>query len=297
MSLRTAAVIAPSSREEDRAAFERAEDRFAAAGWRLKPFFDFAEADTRFAASDGQRLGWLHRAVRDPAVELVLILRGGYGLTRLLPAIDWEMMRQSPARFVGYSDFTAFLMGNLAFGGQNGFAGPTVARDFGLEQLDAATERWFWQALADSAVAIPFQTDRAVTGSFEGPIWGGNLCLLTSLVGTPFLPRIEGGLLVLEDVDEAPYRVERMLLQLLQAGVLSRQQAVVLGDITGAEPGPGDHGYTLHTAIAHIREFCPVPVLTGLPFGHTSRKATLPMGRRALLTVAGHDATLAWSTD
>ena len=293
--MRLAAAIAPSSRETDAAAIDRAEERLAARGWRLKRCFDLAQADTRFAASDAARLEWLHLAVRDPAVELVLILRGGYGLTRLLPAIDWHAVRSSAAQFVGYSDFTAFLMANLAGGGRNGWAGPTLARDLGLAEPDPATEEWFWQAISGEAVEIAFTADRPHDLTLSGPLWGGNLCMLTSLVGTPFLPRVEGGILVLEDVDEAPYRIERMLLQLLQAGVLSRQQAIVLGDFTTAEPGPNDYGYDLAAAIAHIREFAPVPVVAGFPFGHTRRKATLPMGAVATLAVDGTAARLSWA--
>jgi muramoyltetrapeptide carboxypeptidase len=113
-------------------------------------------------------------------------------------------------------------------------------------------------------------------------------------LGTPHWPRIKGGVLVLEDINEHPYRVERMLLQLHQAGVLAQQKAVLLGDFGGWRKSPMDRGYTLRTAIAHLRSVSAVPMLTGLPFGHVPTKVCLPMGAKAQLVVQGRDVFLAW---
>ena len=129
-------------------------------------------------------------------------------------------------------------------------------------------------------------------------MWGGNLCVLSSMLGTPHFPKIKGGILFLEDVNEHPYRVERMLLQLQQAGVLQAQKAVLLGDFSAWKKSPLDRGYTLKSAIEAVRARCPgLPILTGLPFGHVRTKVCLPVGVKVEMVVQGRDALLAWGPD
>ena len=118
--------------------------------------------------------------------------------------------------------------------------------------------------------------------------------MLLSLLGTPHWPKVSGGVLFLEDVNEHPYRVERALLQLHQAGVLGRQKAVLLGDFSGWRKSPLDRGYTLKSAIAHLRQVCSTPILTGLPFGHVPTKLTLPVGAKVQLVVDGRNVLVGW---
>ena len=115
----------------------------------------------------------------------------------------------------------------------------------------------------------------------EGTLWGGNLALVAHLVGTPHLPRVDGGILFLEDVGEHPYRIERMLHQLHFAGVLGAQRAVLLGTFTGYATGPNDNGYDLAAVVDDARRRFGVPICTGLPFGHVPDKLTLPVGGHA----------------
>jgi muramoyltetrapeptide carboxypeptidase len=122
----------------------------------------------------------------------------------------------------------------------------------------------------------------------SGTVWGGNLAMLVSLLGTEYFPRIDGGILFLEDIAEHPYRVERMLLQLMQAGVLARQQALVLGDFSGYRLSPADNGYDFAAMLAHLRATLPIPVLTGLTYGHIPRRVTIPFGAQGRL-VSGSD--------
>jgi muramoyltetrapeptide carboxypeptidase len=114
----------------------------------------------------------------------------------------------------------------------------------------------------------------------RGILWGGNLAMLTSLVGTPYMPKVRGGILFLEDVAEHPYRIERMLIQLYQAGILGRQKAIVLGRFSDYKLAPHDKGYDLHEVVAWLRRTVKVPVVTGLPYGHVATKATLPIGQK-----------------
>ena len=143
--------------------------------------------------------------------------------------------------------------------------------------------------------AVGFRTEAGFDGlETRGLLWGGNLTVLQSLLGTPHWPKVKAGVLFLEDVAEHPYRVERMLLQLHQAGVLAQQKAVLLGAFTDWKPSPLDRGYNLKAAVAHLRSVCPVPILTGVPFGHVPSKVTLPFGRKVELVVSGRDAFVAW---
>ena len=174
--------------------------------------------------------------------------------------------------------------------------------DFGRSDVDGGVDEvtagCFTEAMSGELEAVGWRTEAGFDGlQCRGPLWGGNLSMLCSLLGTPHLPaptRVKGGLLFLEDVNEHPYRVERMLLQLAQAGVLASQKAVLLGDFGRVRPSPLDRGYRLAGVVGHLRSRLKVPVLTGLPFGHVPTKVTLPLARRATLVVQQRDVLLGW---
>lgn len=251
----------------------------------------------RFGGDDDTRLAAIHRVARQ-APDVALATRGGYGLTRLLDRLDWALLAQSVARgtrWVGYSDLTALQMGLLAHTGAVSWCGPLAADDFGREVLDEVTPDCFREAMTGELEAVGFRTEAGFDGlERRGPLWGGNLTVLCSLLGTPHWPQIEGGLLFLEDVNEHPYRVERCLLQLHQAGVLARQQAVLLGAFSGWSKSPLDRGYDLKAMLAHLRALTGVPILTGVPFGHVPTKVTMPFGMALDLVVQGRQALLHW---
>ena len=256
----------------------------------------------RFAGDDDTRLAAIHR-VAAAAPDVALATRGGYGMTRLLDRIDWKAVQRSVdrgTRWVGYSDLTALQLGLLAHQGGVTWAGPLACDDFGRADaaggVDEVTEGCFVEAMTGALEAIGFRTAAGLDGlEVRGPLWGGNLCVVNSLLGTPHFPKVRGGILFLEDVNEHPYRIERNLLQLHQAGVLDRQHAIVLGAFTGYRKSPNDRGYTLATAIDRIRAATRTPILTGLPYGHVDTKVTLPVGARARLLVDGRQAYIAWA--
>jgi muramoyltetrapeptide carboxypeptidase len=157
------------------------------------------------------------------------------------------------------------------------------AGDFGAAEPVAFTLDDFWHCLAGPTHTVSGQGSGNPHIDVSGTIWGGNLAMLMSLVGTEYFPQIEGGILFLEDIAEHPYRVERMLLQLMHTGVLARQQAIVLGDFSGYRLGPADNGYDFDSMLAHLRAILPCPVLTGLEFGHIARRVTIPFGAQARL--------------
>lgn len=251
----------------------------------------------RFGGDDEVRLAAIHR-VAAAAPDVALATRGGYGLTRLLDRLDWALLARSVAqgtRWVGYSDLTALQMGLLAHTGAPSWCGPMAADDFGRDELDDITPDCFREAMSGELEAIGFRTAAGWDGLVrQGRLWGGNLTMLCSLLGTPHWPRVERGLLFLEDVNEHPYRVERCLLQLLQAGVLAQQQAVLLGSFSGWQKSPLDRGYDLKKMLAYVSQQAGVPLLTGVPFGHVPTKVTLPFGVEAELVVEGRQALLVW---
>jgi muramoyltetrapeptide carboxypeptidase len=234
----------------------------------------------------------LHAAARNPQVQIVIALRGGYGMSRLLPRIDYDLLAQSGKLFVGHSDFTALQMALLAKTGAVSFAGPMICDDFARADISDYTLGHFLSCIAAPEYAIAAEACGNPALDVSGLLWGGNLAMLTHLCGTPYLPRIEGGILFVEDINEHPYRIERMLLQLQHAGVLARQQALVLGDFSAYRLSDYDNGYDFEAMLAWLRSELPIPVLTGLPFGHIRDKATLAVGSQARLRSDGEGWTL-----
>jgi len=252
----------------------------------------------RFGGTDAERLADLHAIGTGAPGELTLAVRGGYGLARLLARIDFariaEQARASGTPIVGHSDFTAFQLAYLAATGGVTFAGPMLLADFGEEHVDPFMWTHFEAILRDPAYRIEVAAPQvAAAGTVEGTLWGGNLAMLCSLLGTPYMPTVPGGILFLEDINEPPYRVERMLLQLLQAGVLGTQRAIVMGDFSNYRTTDYDNGYNMDAVFDYVREQLDIPVLTGLPFGHCPRKITLPVGAHARLEASGDGFTLA----
>ena len=256
----------------------------------------------RFAGDDETRLAAIHR-VAAARPDVALASRGGYGLTRLLDRIDWKRIAKSVdagTRWVGMSDLTSLQLGLLAHtGGGITWAGPLACDDFGRTEdeggVDDVTQGCFLEAMAGELEAVGFRTDAGFDGlAVKGTLWGGNLCVLNSLLGTPHFPRVQGGILFLEDVNEHPYRIERNLLQLQQAGVLDRQRAVVLGAFTAWKKSANDRGYSMAAAIERIRAATKTPILGGLPFGHVPTKVTMPVGARVQLLVDGRNAFIGW---
>ena len=258
----------------------------------------------RFGGDDDTRLAALHRvAVAAPSIAMPT--RGGYGITRLLDRIDWKLLAKSVdqgTRWVGHSDFTAVQLGLLAHQQSVTWAGPMATDDFGRADeagaVDEVTRDCFLEAMGGELEAVGFRTEAGFDGlDVRGRLWGGNLTMLMSLLGTPHWPAakiIKGGVLFLEDVNEHPYRVERNLLQLQQAGVMQAQKAVILGAFSAWKPSPLDRGYTLKSAVARVRAGMKTPLLTGLPFGHVQPKVTLPVGQKVQLVVQGRDVLVGW---
>lgn len=277
------AIVAPGGYVPDDSALAAGIAALEAQGCIVHNYYDSCAKYQRFGGTDAARVAQLMAAADNPEVQIVMALRGSYGISRILPALDFKQLALSGKLFVGYSDFTAFNMGLLAQTGAISFAGPMVCDDFTRADLSEFTHQNFWQCLAGPAHSITVQEENNPPLDVSGILWGGNLAMLTHLVGSAYFPQIDGGILFLEDVNEHPYRVERMLLQLFHAGVLERQKAILLGDFSKYRLSDYDNGYDFNSMLEFLRSHLPVPVLTGLPFGHIRDKATLPVGAHAHL--------------
>lgn len=288
-------IVAPSGFATDPSAVDRAQALLAGLGHRVHVDASARGRWQRFAASDDARLAAIERVAADADTDIALMLRGGYGFTRLIERIDFAALRRAGKRWMGHSDFTAFQLAALAQSGMVTYGGPMAAYDFGAEQPSAFTFEHCFGLLSHDRWEAEVPLDGPAPATHSGVLWGGNLALVAHLVGTPYLPDIAGGILVLEDVGEHPYRLERMLYQLVHAGILARQRAVLLGAFTEYALNANDQGYDLAAAVAHLRERIAVPIYTGLPFGHVRDKLTLPIGGRCTVSVADGRARLSFS--
>lgn len=296
-------IYSPSSAVRDKAAFRRGVKRLQALGHTVEIDEAALSSHQRFAGDDDTRLAAIGRAAASGA-QVALISRGGYGLTRILDAIPYKAVAKAVSRgteFVGLSDFTAFQNALLAKTEAVSWAGPAVGEDFGaLDGPDDIMEACFDDLITGQGEGTGW---RLPAREGETPVlrpvrdavlWGGNLSVLVSLLGTPYFPAVEKGVLFLEDVHEHPYRLERMLDQLRHAGVLARQRAVVLGQFTSFKKVPHDKGFGLRTVVDRLRSQLKVPVLTGLPFGHVPTKVLLPVGAKVEMALDGRDVFLVW---
>jgi muramoyltetrapeptide carboxypeptidase len=264
-------------------------------GLTVEPGRAFVQPDGFLSGPDDERAGELNRLFARDDLDAVVCLRGGYGVLRLLDRLDYDAARATRPLVVGYSDITALHLALLAQAGLPGLSGPMVAPDW--PALDAETEAHFWRlaggetgvSLAGPGAEEPFGLQ---DGDAEGVLVGGNLSLVAALVGTPFLPDLTGAILVVEDVGEAPYRIDGLLARLRLAGVLERLGGLVFGMFTGADPLPDRPSLAVEDVLDTYAEYVDGPVAAGLTYGHVRRKVTLPIGVRVRLTVDGPAARL-----
>ena len=314
-------IYSPSSAVRDKASFKRGVKRLKALGHEVEIDEAALAKYQRFAGDDETRLRAIGRAA-DSGADVALISRGGYGLTRILPAINYKALAKSiekGTKFVGQSDFTALQMAVLAKTGAVTWAGPALGEDFGTEQApDDIMEACFddlisgqgegtgWQlpktrspdAIDSGAARAHIHSATAQFSIQNATLWGGNLAVLASLIGTPYMPSmssVKGGILFIEDVGEHPYRVERILTHMLHAGVLAQQKAIVFGQFSNYSLVPGyDSGFNLAGVAARLQTQVKARILMGLPFGHVPTKVLLPVGAKVTLAVEDGEALIVW---
>ena len=261
-------------------------------GFEVFNYYDHTQRYQRFGASDEQRIALFYEALENPAVHVIMSLRGSYGISRLLPLLDFGKIAASGKLIVGYSDINALQLALLSKVSVGSLCGPMLCSDFAIPDLRTFTQQHFQLAMREQRSYVDFVSDIPQEFSVKGTLWGGNLAMITHLVGTEFLPKIENGILFLEDIAEHPYRVERMMLQLQMAGILQKQEAIIFGDFSGYKLAPHDNGYDFSAMIAYLRKTISVPIITGLPFGHCEDKVSLFQGASTEITHMGTQVSL-----
>lgn len=251
------------------------------------------------AGSDQERLADLHWAFQDPAIDAVWCVRGGYGASRLLPDLDYDLIRKHPKPFIGYSDVTALHLAIHARTGLVTFHGQVAGGDF-----PEGTVEHFKAVVMDAAdkhvIAAPregfpdeaYRPFTITTGKAQGVLTGGNLALLSALAGTAFAPVFKNKIAFIEDVGEQPYRLDRMFTQLLQATDLSKAAGIALGVFNECQPKPDSPSLSLPDTLRDRLAGLGIPVAYGIPFGHVSYQATLPYGVRAELDATAQTLTI-----
>jgi muramoyltetrapeptide carboxypeptidase len=227
--------------------------------------------------------------LRDPTVRAVFALRGGYGTPRMLHLLDYRAARRDPKILVGYSDITGLQLAFLRKAGLVTFSGPMVAVEM-WDHIDPFTEENFWRIVTSASRVGSLQNpdDEPLVahnkGRASGILLGGNFSLLASLIGTPYLPNLRKTILVLEDVDEAPHRVDRMFAQLRHAGILRNIAGLVLGKFTDCVPSdPSKPHLTIEQVLQETVGTVGCPVVANLQYGHIAKKLTIPFGVWATL--------------
>jgi muramoyltetrapeptide carboxypeptidase len=244
-----------------------------------------------FSGTDEERLADLNAALQDPAIDAIWCIRGGYGVTRILDGIDFEALVRRPRPVVGYSDITALLAGVVRRAGMIAFHGPTARAE-----MPPFTRRHFAKVLTGVEPAGPLEplptpgdvlvprNDRVTVihgGRAEGVLAGGNLSLLQCLIGTRYFPDLDGAMLVLEDVNEDLYRIDRMLAHLRAVGAFATLRGVLIGRFTGLKRHMDDGSLGVDQVLTHYFGALGIPVLNGLPIGHIDDQWTIPLGVRA----------------
>lgn len=292
-------LLAPSGYAEDRAACQRAIERLQAAGHTVHGGGVVDRVALRFAGSDAERAADIN-SLADPArplPDVAMAICGGYGAIALLDRLDYAGLEARLAGgrcvLVGHGDFTVIQCALLARCGVGSLHGPMLVQDFGGGYLRENTWRQFWQTLDGPSMEVGWACSEGTPSLYlEGTLWGGNLSALCSLVGTPYMPVVDDGILYIEETGEQAYRVERMLYELLLSGVLANQRAILLGGLGGQRVTEYDNGYDIDHALERFGAACGLPMLRGLAFGHGPEKWTLPFGAKGILDVRNGNAVL-----
>ena len=286
----TIGLIAPASVTYERLQLQLAVETIEAMGLKAKIGSHVMDRFGYLAGKDQDRADDLNEAFADPDVDAVFALRGGWGASRILPMLDYDMIRQNPKILLGYSDVTSLLNAIFAKSGLVTFHGPNVMSEWNeftyseMRRLlfDAEPQRYENPVIIeDDLVARTYRTQTITSGKASGQLIGGNLTLISTLMGTPYLPDFSEKILILEDVDEAVYRIDRMLTQLALSGDLQKLSGIIFGHFTGADGNRRLGNFSLMDILRQHCEPLGIPCFTGAMFGHVDKQSTVPIGAEA----------------
>jgi muramoyltetrapeptide carboxypeptidase len=277
------ALVAPAGPLQKPDELPRAESNARSLGWEPIVGRHAGEKDGYLAGSDRDRVDDINAALRDPSIDALWCLRGGYGMLRILEDVDYDALGSTPKPIIGYSDITALHAAVQRKCGLITYHGPTAREplsDFSRDSFERAVT-----AQTDPCGEAP-NAREIRPGRASGRLVGGNLAVLTSLCGTPFMPDLTDGILVLEDIGEAVYRIDRMLQQIRLSGSLNGCNAIVFGECVRCPDDAGSGGRPLDEVLGEIADAVDVPCLAGIPVGHINEQWTIPLGAMAEVDTA-----------
>jgi muramoyltetrapeptide carboxypeptidase len=303
----TVGIIAPASAPPDPKAIDRSVEAIERLGFKPQLAANVRKRLGFLAGSDRERAADLMKMFLDRRVNAILCVRGGYGTARLLPLLDYEKILANPKIFIGYSDITSLHFAFLVKANLITFHGPMLNSDFIKDDLPDFTLHSFLRTLMEPKAAGSIRKGLSVgsagkkpqsrvkssdisilhSGKTSGQLIGGNLSILCATLATPYQPNFKNRILFLEDLDEVPFRFDRMLTHLLNAGLLQQVAGVAIGTnkncIDPKAKGCEEYRQTMEDVFKERLAPLKVPVVLGLPFGHVPMNATLPVGIRATL--------------
>jgi muramoyltetrapeptide carboxypeptidase len=286
------ALVAPAGPLQKPEELARAQENARTLGWEPVVGPHAKERTGYLAGHDRDRLNDINQALRDPKIDAIWCLRGGYGMMRILPGIDYDALSRTPKAIIGYSDITALHAAVQRKCRLVTFHGPTAREklpDFSRDSLQRAVI-----AQGDSCGAAP-NAREINAGTADGRLVGGNLAVLSSLCGTPYMPDLADGILVLEDINEPVYRIDRMLQQLKLSGVLNGCKAIAFGDCTSCPEDAGGveaGARQFDEVLGELAHLLGVPCVAGIPVGHIAEQWTIPLGAMATLETATRTLTV-----
>ena len=287
-------IISPASSASDFTRIEKGVKYLEKLGYYVEVGENVGKSHGYLAGTDEERLTDLHSMFKNKNVKAIINVRGGYGSGRLLDKIDYSIIKQNPKIFVGYSDITALQMAFLNKTGLVTFAGPMLAVDFWKDEVNGFTEEFFWNMVTSSkkiGKIINPDNENFYTltkGRGEGNLVGGNLALLVSLLGTPFAPNFKKSVIMLEEIGEEPYRIDRMLYQLKYAtNNFKEVEGIIIGRFVDCYIKDKESpSLSLNDVISDYFEKLKIPVFYNVKHGHIEQNITIPWGLKTKLNTS-----------
>jgi muramoyltetrapeptide carboxypeptidase len=287
-------IVTPASPVADTARIEKGTRYLESLGYRVKVGENVGKVNGYLAGTDEQRAADLHDMFADKKVKAIICLRGGYGTPRLLSLLNYNLIGRHPKIFVGYSDITALQLALWRKCRLITFHGPMAGVEM-ANQIDPFTEEMFWRCVTSTkkldGITIPEEPkpEWLNKGKARGCLLGGNLSLIVSLLGTRYAPDFANSILFIEEITEEPYRVDRMMMQLQNAGLYKKTNAMLLGQFTDCVPADTTKpSLTTNEVLQTAAVAFAKPTLANLPFGHVPKKLTLPLGIQVKIDAAAH---------